>query len=130
MRTVRATPADCYQVHKTYNEFRKDIGMNGLEPKDISKWLPILANDDYDYRFLMHGKKILGMVWGHKDPHGYFVIEGKFLRRAWRGKWRFSKGLYRAYVDIVKNFDTIKEINIKPKGNVVGYLTQKKARRS
>lgn len=129
MRVVNASVEHSYFVHKTYNEFCKDIGLEGLSPEKYAMWPLVLASDDYKVKLLMHGKKVLGMTWGRVEPEGKFVIHGKFLRRAWRGKFRFTRGLFEALVAMTKDFDKIEEIvpaGKKPKGKIIATVVSRR----
>lgn len=103
MRMVRAELKDVYHVHKLYMAYYQDIG----KPKDdetvSNQWISNLTNEKKHYILILHGRKALGLVWG-EDVGEAFKVEGIFLKRAWRGKPRFSKWIYRALLEKKKNF--------------------------
>jgi hypothetical protein len=108
MRLVKAELRDVYQVHKTYMEFLTDTGRQcPAQEKVYSLWTERLTNPTYRYILLMHSKKVIGMTWG-KELSGEidktFLIEGRYLRRAYRGRFRFTRTLHTAIAELTKDF--------------------------
>lgn len=108
MRTLRCTLSDAYKVHKTYAEHLHDTGQK--EPADLyQSWKLKLTSDHHKYMLLLHGKKIIGMLWGREvseEVHPTFLIEGTFLRRAYR-KMKFNKELLALLKSVTKDFHTV-----------------------
>ena len=109
MRIIKAEIKDAFFVHKTMNEFLRDTGCNPLKEADYMKWAQVLDSDNHRYVLLMHSRKVVGMIWGRGEGND-FLLEGKFLRRAYRGKFKFTKKLFKAKMEIVKGYVTIKEV--------------------
>lgn len=114
MRVQLAALEDSYKVHKTLLEYVQDIG---ADPKvyesPYASWLKKLTDPDQFYFLLMHGKKVLGMVWGRvltDEPKKTVLIEGRFLRRSVRGKFRFSREMFTAYRMATKDFEVVRLI--------------------
>lgn len=126
MRIVRASIQDAYKVHKTVAECLNDLDIPFIENELYRTWTEKLTSDNFKYLMLLHGKKVVGMVWGHTlggeiDPT--FLIEGKFLRRAYRGKFKFTRELLQAVKDISKDFKAIRMLLPKRPGKLPGkYL--------
>jgi hypothetical protein len=106
---IVASYKDAFFVHKTMNEYLTDIGSTRLNESDFLKWVEVLDSQKHRYVLLMHSRKVVGMVWG-QDVGGEFWIQGKFLRRAYRGKFKFTRKLLKAKLEIVKGYDTIKVV--------------------
>jgi hypothetical protein len=122
MRMIVADLKDAYHVHKTMNEYLLDIGQAPIQ--DYFSWVSVLSSESHRYVILMHSKKVVGMVWGRSDGPNEFLIQGRFLRRAYRGKFRFTKKLFKAKMEIVKGYATIKEVRLfvgkrKPKAFII-----------
>lgn len=132
MRAIRATLIDVYKVHKTVDEFRKDVGLSALSATEYCLWTTRLLDPNRHYWLLMHSKKVVGMVWGKREDDGSFLVEGKFLRRAYRGKFKFSRALYDAHLQMIQGFDKIKAVlppRVKPKSSqrMIGWLVEEGA---
>lgn len=108
MKTVRATLTDAYHVHKTFNEFLSDVGDIRLKDEIMyTVWPQKLTDENHRYYLISHAKKIIGMVWGKKlinEPVPTVLVEGKFLRRAYRGKFRFTREILFAEKALTKDF--------------------------
>lgn len=126
MRIVQATIQDAYKVHKTVAECLHDLKIPVIENELYLTWTEKLTNENFKYLMLMHGKKIVGMVWGHIIPgeiEPSFLLEGKFLRRAYRGKFKFTRELLQAVKDISKDFKVVRMLLPKRPGKLPGkYL--------
>jgi hypothetical protein len=109
MRMIAGSLKDAFHIHKTHNEYLADIGEQPWGLDKYCMWTHLLSDPKRRYVLLMHGRKPVGMIWG-RDEVGEFIVEGRFLRRAYRGKLRFTKELYKAKVEITKGYDTIKEV--------------------
>jgi hypothetical protein len=118
MRFVVPTLREAFFVHKTYNEYLIDIGEKPLEESEYFKWADRLLSEKNRFVLLMHSRKVVGMIWGKEEDDGSFLLQGKFLRRAYRGKFRFTKKLRQAKLEIIKGYDTIKEL--RPACNKIG----------
>ena len=133
MRVVRASLQDSYKVHKTLCEYMADTGG---DPKFMEGsydiWLQRLTDQEKIYLLLLHGKKCVGMVWGEalkNEPKKTILIEGRYLRRAYRGKMRFAKALYKAVQDVVHDFEVIRMIvpanrKVPAKYKILGTLVE------
>lgn len=114
MRTVRADLSHSYHVHKTYIESLQDQGRKVPKTELLyDSWTSKLTNDRYIYLLLWHGKQVVGMVWGHElreEPLKTIMIEGRFLRRAYRGKKRFARALLSSVKELSGGYDTVRMI--------------------
>jgi hypothetical protein len=107
MRMIAADIKHAYVVHKTYTEYLSDSKMAKVPDDELyAAWTQRLTTDSHRYILLMHGKKVVGMVWGQKFNDG-FLIEGRFLRRMYRGKKKFAQELLLAVKEISKDFDRV-----------------------
>jgi hypothetical protein len=106
MREIRAELKDVYHVHAMENEYRKSVGMPLLGENDYSRWMIILFDESQHYILFKHGKKFVGMLWGHEDKWGSFVLEGKYLRPGFRS-WRFKKYMLGSWLSIKQRFGII-----------------------
>ncbi len=129
MRQVHASLSDSYKVHKTYTEYLTDCGVK--IPEDLYKnWTTKLTNESHKYCLLMHGKKVIGMVWGRiltDEANPTFLIEGVFLRRAYQ-KFKFKREVAEIVRGIVKDFHTVLMLKRKKEarlGRVLGVLVDK-----
>lgn len=105
MRILKASIKDSYNVHKTYLEYLADLGRK-QDPKYV-QWVDKLSDDSQHYLLIQHGRKVIGMLWGQSDDKT-LLIEGRFLRRAYRGKHKFLRELLKAQKSLSKDFDTIR----------------------
>lgn len=136
MRIVRTTIVDAYKVHKTFSEFLSDCGITEKgEVVDYGQWIHKLSDPRYAYLLLMHGKKIIGMTWGREiegEPKKTFLVEGRFLRRAYRGKFKFSREMLAAVKELVKDFEKVRMIlpnkadTLKKRFKVLGTIVEAK----
>lgn len=110
MRLIAASLKDSYHVHKTMNEYLSDIGLPPLGQESYAVWADVFSDTNQRYCLMMHGKKVVGMIWGRAEKNNSFLLEGKFLRRAYRGKFRFTRKLRDAKIEITKGYGTIKEV--------------------
>lgn len=133
MRIVRASLQDAYKVHKTICEFTTDVGGDLSQiQNNYDVWLKRLTDQERIYLLLLHGKKCVGMVWGEalkNEPKRTILIEGRYLRRAYRGKIRFARALYKAVQDVVHDFEVIRMIvpankKVPAKYKVLGTLVE------
>lgn len=112
MRVVRAGINDSYYVHKTLCEFFDDIKQPNEDlRKSYHVWLEKLSDQNQFYFLLLHGRKPLGMIWGHKvvgAPKKTVVFEGKFLRRAYKGKGKFDSEFENVYQELKKDFEVVR----------------------
>lgn len=112
MRIIHATLPDAYNVHKTFIEYLRDIGHPA--PKDdqvYSMWTHRLTDQAHRYFIIMHARKVVGMVWGREitgEINKTFLIEGRFLRRAYRGKIKFAREMVLAVKELTKDFETVR----------------------
>jgi len=109
MRIVAASLKDAYHVFKSLKEYAEDTKQPTPDEADYAHLAEVLSSPKHRYALLMHGKKSIGMIWGSETWRGVFVIEGKFLKRAFRGKMKFTKELFKAKLEITKGYDTVKE---------------------
>lgn len=108
MRLVVATLSDSYNVQKVHGEFCHDLGIK--EKNSPEKWLMRLCDQTQKYLLLMHGKKPVGMVWGRQfsgELESTLLIEGAFLRRAYRGKPKFTRELAKARRKLSHGFERV-----------------------
>jgi len=112
MRLIRASLADAYKVHKTMSEYMEDCGD---DPKTIDgnydMWLRRLTDEERIYLLLLHGRKCVGMIWGEalkNEPKRTILLEGRYLRRAYRGKIRFTRALFEGIESLVKEFEVVR----------------------
>ena len=103
MRIIRADFKDVVNLHRLYIAYCQDAGIEHKPDEVFQRWVGELCNENKYYMILMHGRKALGLVWG-TDLGSSFEVEGIFLKRAWRGKYRFSKWIYRALLEKKKKF--------------------------
>lgn len=109
MKIVKASIVDIYKVHKTLDEWHQDIGFGKLGIKDYEKLTSKLLDETRQYLLLVHGKKVVGMVWGARDGDE-MTVEGLFLRRGFRGKMKFSRKLVEASLQMTEGFGTIRAV--------------------
>ena len=104
MRVIRADIGDVYFLHKNLIEFTKDI----KQPVDnidgnCSLWLKKFSDQSFFVLLGMHGKKTIGQIWGYVNNESKIcLIEGYFVRRAFRSKFKFIKPLREALNDFLK----------------------------
>ncbi len=114
MRMLRASVVDSYHVHKTLLEAAADCGLDTkLFEGTYETWINKLSDLSYHYVLMLHGKKVVGMVWGrelHDEPKKTILVEGRFLRRAYRGKLKFSRRMVECIETVVKDFDVVRMI--------------------
>lgn len=103
MRVVRAGLCDVVHVHKLFLAYHQDIGKVIDAEEVFNQWIGELTNENKYYVLILHGRKALGMLWGESLRSG-FRVDGIFLKRAWRGKFRFSKYLLQALLEKKKKF--------------------------
>lgn len=109
MRIQKATIIDIYKVHKTLDEWHQDVGLGKLTLKDYENLAGKLTDDRKSYFLILHGKHIVGMVWGSAlDDH--FMVEGKFIRRGFRGQMKFCRKLVEADLQMTQGFGTIRDV--------------------
>lgn len=134
MRVVAAGLEDSYKVHKTFVEFLQDIGADPkIYDSPYESWIKKLTDPKRFYLLLMHGKKVVGMVWGQEiedEPKKTVLIEGRFLRRMARGKFRNSREMFQAYQMAVKDFEVVRlvlprtHVTLKKRYKVLGTLVE------
>lgn len=111
MRLIAASLGDAYKVHKTYTEYLHDMGHPPInEEKLYEHWTKRLTDESQRFVLLMHGKKVIGMVWGREFPGNLektFLIEGRFIRRGFRSVYRFKRDILRAVKEIAKDFESV-----------------------
>ena len=110
MRIQRATLLDSYKVHKTLIEYLGDVGQEKQAP-DYIGWVERLSDDSQHYLLLLHGRKVIGMVWGREirpESKKTLLVEGRFLRRAYRGKHKFVREVFKAQQSLSKDFDVVR----------------------
>lgn len=102
-------------VHKAYSEFAQDLGLRRPTPEI---WLYKFADPLFFCLFCKHGKKPVGMIWGKVHP--YYAekiceIEGFFVRRGFRGKMKFVRGLLEGAREHIKSmgFETVSYTRLK-----------------
>lgn len=112
MRAVRATVNESYYVHKTLCEFFDDIKQpNEALRKSYHVWLSKLSDNNQFYFLLLHGRKPVGMIWGRQlvdEPLKTVQFDGKFLRRAYRGKAKFDAELEKLFTELKKDFEVVR----------------------
>ncbi len=109
MRIVKAQLTDSYRVHKTLSEYFLDKG-DPLKLDQYSLWVDRLTNDLMHYHLLMHGRGVVGMIWGREIPHESkktLLIEGRYLRRAYKNKFKFKKEMLLAQEALSKDFERV-----------------------
>lgn len=112
MRVVRASIKDSYYVHKTLCEFFDDI----KQPQEDLKssyhiWLNRLSDNNQFYYLMLHGRKVVGMIWGRlftDEPKKTIQFDGRFLRRAYRGKAKFDAEMSKLFDELKKDFEVIR----------------------
>lgn len=134
MRLVKATLSDSYQVHKTFIEFLLDYKLPiPSEEKVYAMWAERLTCPEYRYALIMHSRKVVGMVWGRElkgEAEKTFLVEGRYLRRAYRGKVKFTRELVVAGKEVTKDFTRILVLlprnpsKISVKYKIVGTLVE------
>jgi len=107
MREVKATIKDSFHVHTLENEHRKESGLPLLTEANYVQWTRFLFDEDREYLLLFHGKQPVGMIWGHKDDWGAFVVEGRYLRPRFR-TWKFKREMAKSWLSFRSRFVTIK----------------------
>lgn len=110
MRLVVASLKEVYVVHKTMSEFLNDNGRQRDESELYKIWPVRLTDPAFRYVLLMHARKVIGMIWGREltgEIGKTFIIEGRYLRRAYRGRLRFSRELVTAQKEITRGFDKV-----------------------
>lgn len=112
MRAIRAGVKDSYYVHKTLCEYFDDIKQPREDlKKSYHVWLSKLSDENQFYFLLLHGRKTIGMIWGRKledEPKKTVLFEGKFLRRAYKGKAKFDADFENLYQDLKKDFEVVR----------------------
>ncbi len=119
MRLVRATMSDCYQVHRTLAESMEDQGQKVDHESLYSLWPKRLTDERFSYILLMHSRKVVGMIWGQEleaQPKKTLLIEGQFLRRAYRGRFRFSREMVQAVKSLAEGYESV--LMLLPQGKV------------
>lgn len=108
MRVFKADISFAFHIHKMYLEYLSDTKQP--IPKKIEKslflWVQRFSDPHFFVQLAMHGKKNVGMVWGHfrerkiteDESERSIHVEGIFLKRGFRGR---VKGL-RRLVDSLK----------------------------
>lgn len=133
MRLVRANLADSYKVHKTLVEYMEDLGLPVNHESLYALWPKRLTDERFYYFLIMHAKKVVGMVWGQELPAEAtktVMIEGRFLRRAYRGRFRFTKEIVHAVKTLAGGYETVLmilphgKVKLPKKCSVVGTLVQ------
>ena len=110
MRIVKAELTDSYRVHKTLQEYFADLG-TPMKNEHYALWVDRLTDDLTHYHLLMHGRGVVGMLWGREikhEPKKTLLIEGRYLRRAYRGKFKFRKEMVKAQEALSKDFETVR----------------------
>jgi hypothetical protein len=112
MRAIRAGINDSYYVHKTLCEYFDEIKQPNEElRKSYHVWLSKLSDENQFYFLLLHGRKPIGMIWGRQiidEPKKTILFEGKFLRRAYRGKGKIDADFEKLYQDLKKDFEVVR----------------------
>lgn len=109
MRVIDVGPRESYYAHKTLTEFFEDIKQPEeklKKPESFAMWLDRIQDETRFHKLLMHGRKVVGMVWGRRpkgEAHSVVIIEGKFLRRAYKDK--FQGELDKLVGEITKGFE-------------------------
>ncbi len=110
MRLVRASMADCYQVHKTLAEYMEDLGQKVDHESLYALWPKRLTDERFFYMLLMHSRKVVGMVWAREldsEASKTLQIEGQFLRRGYRGRFRFSREMVQAVKTLAAGYESV-----------------------
>ena len=134
MKLIRATIADSYKVHRTYAEYLKDVGRVVKDEELYESWPRRLTDPDQFFYLLTHNRKVVGMVWGREllvdGPKKTALIEGRFLRRAFREKARFTRNLVEAVKKASQGYERVMlllpkgRVKIPGKYNVLGTLVE------
>lgn len=107
MRTIEADIGYSGQMHQLMVEFCRDTRQR--EP-NTDFWLFRFPEPTFRVFFAKHGKKPVGILWGHLKPYydeTFFEVEGFFVRRYFRGKMRFVRGL------VQESAEKLREIGVK-----------------
>lgn len=133
MRAIRASVKDSYYVHKTLCEFFDDIKQPREDlRKSYHVWLSKLSDENQFYFLLLHGRKTIGMIWGRQlmdEPKKTVQFDGKFLRRAYRGKPKFDAELEKLFQELKKDFEVVRLLipkgeDILEKYKIIGTLVE------
>lgn len=94
MRKVITDIGDVADVHRTFVEYLRDTNQS-LEPM-TDMWLFKFADPNFFCHVFKHGRAVVGMYWGSNIP--YFKeptiqVDGLFVRRSFRGKIRYIRGM-------------------------------------
>lgn len=92
MRVIEANIGDSYHVHKAYTEWADDMK---LEKPGIEIWLTRFSERNFFCHLGMHGKHVVGMVWGVKRQN-VVDLEGFFVKKRFRGKLKVLRSLLLA----------------------------------
>ncbi len=115
MKVFAADIGDAGQMHKLLEEFCADT----KTPKPLPDfWLYNFPNPMFCCFYAKHGKKPVGLLWGHLRPYyqeHIFEVEGFFIRRGFRGKMRFVRGLVEDSVKKLQGMGAIKLSYVRPK---------------
>lgn len=104
-----------------------------IEDKVYAMWAERLTLPQYRYALIMHSRKIIGMCWGRElsgEAEKTFLLEGRYLRRAYRGRIKFTRELLIAAKEVTKDFTRILVLlpknpsKISVKYKVVGTLVE------
>lgn len=127
MRIRRADIADVYHVHKNYVDYLKDTkGDWKTAEQDYLRWTPVFSNSSFFCLIGMHGRKSTGQVWGKMDLKSEkMILDGFFVKRAFRNKRKFVVPMYVALKDLLKE-NGIKKIECEINEAITGCLTRKK----
>lgn len=107
MREIRAEIRHAFEVHRLENEYRSELGLPLLTEKDYLRWPKYLFDEKREYIMLAHGKAMIGMIWGHHDEEGAFVVEGRYLRPRFRS-WKFKREMAKSWLSFRSRFGTMK----------------------
>ena len=110
MKVFKAdTLKDSFHLHKLMVEYHKDLGTDYKD--DGRVWIKKNSNPNVVYILGMHGKKPVGMVWGRvldDENKRTILVEGKFLRRAYRGKPKFGRYFADVMKSLKKDFESVR----------------------
>ena len=127
MRVMKADMGHIYYVHKNYVDYLKDTkGDWKAAETDYLRWTPVFSNLDFFCLIGMHGRKSTGQVWGFFDPKEKKVmLEGFFVKRAFRNKRKFVVPMYVALKELLKE-NGIKKIECETSETITSCLMRKK----
>jgi hypothetical protein len=103
---MRVQPTDigyAGEVHKLYKEWCQD---NKLPIPTPDKWWFEYADSRFFCLLAKHGKKAVGITWGRVERYyekPIMRLEGFFIRRGFRGKMKFTRGLHKSLVSLAKD---------------------------